>query len=125
MNSANFRYPTPWPKRCATKSVWPNQILCGRIRSYFASQSHIPGEKKAGAEGSMSSAGKLAILVGGGPAPGINAVISSATIKAINEGFEVLGVQDGFKWLVRRDPTKARPLWIADVSRVHVCGGSV
>src|SRR6266540_783171 len=73
----------------------------------------------------MSSAGKLAILVGGGPAPGINAVISSATIKAINEGFEVLGVQDGFKWLVRRDVTKARPLSIDDVSRVHLRGGSI
>src|SRR5262249_4226929 len=73
----------------------------------------------------MSSAGKLAILVGGGPAPGVNAVISSATIKAINEGFEVLGVQDGFKWLVRRDATKARPLSIDDVSRVHLRGGSI
>ena len=29
----------------------------------------------------------LAILVGGGPAPGINAVISAAAIEAINEGF--------------------------------------
>jgi 6-phosphofructokinase 1 len=73
----------------------------------------------------MSSAGKLAILVGGGPAPGINAVISAATIKAINEGFEVLGIQDGFKWLVRRDATKVRPLSIDDVSRIHLRGGSV
>ena len=73
----------------------------------------------------MSSAGKLAILVGGGPAPGINAVISSATIKAINEGFEVLGVQDGFKWLVRRDVARAGPLSIDGVSRVHLRGGSI
>jgi 6-phosphofructokinase 1 len=73
----------------------------------------------------MSFAGKLAILVGGGPAPGINAVISSATIKAINEGFEVLGVQDGFKWLVKRDVTKVRPLAIDDVSRMHLRGGSM
>ncbi|MGE0130290.1 MAG: diphosphate--fructose-6-phosphate 1-phosphotransferase [Blastocatellales bacterium] len=73
----------------------------------------------------MSSAGKLAILVGGGPAPGINAVISAATIKAINEGFEVLGVQDGFKWLVKRDTSKIRKLTIDDVSRIHLRGGSV
>src|SRR5215470_2041875 len=73
----------------------------------------------------MSASGKLGILVGGGPAPGINAVISSATIKAINEGFEVLGVQDGFKWLVRRDLTKVRPLSIDDVSRIHLRGGSI
>jgi 6-phosphofructokinase 1 len=70
------------------------------------------------------SSGKLAILVGGGPAPGINAVIGSAAIKAINEGFEVTGIQDGFKWLVRRDP-HVRPLGIDDVSRVHFRGGSV
>jgi hypothetical protein len=29
-------------------------------------------------------AGKLALVVGGGPAPGINGVISSATIEAVN-----------------------------------------
>ncbi|MGH9844540.1 MAG: diphosphate--fructose-6-phosphate 1-phosphotransferase [Blastocatellia bacterium] len=69
------------------------------------------------------SAGKLGVLVGGGPAPGINAVISSATVKAINEGFEVTGIQDGFKWLVRRDP-RVRPLNIDDVSRIHFRGGS-
>ena len=39
--------------------------------------------------------GKLAILVGGGPAPGINCVISAATIEGINRGFEVLGISDG------------------------------
>lgn len=73
----------------------------------------------------MSSPGKLAILVGGGPAPGINAVISAATIEAINEGFEVLGVQDGFKWLMREDTSHVRPLKVEDVSRIHLDGGSV
>ena len=32
------------------------------------------------------------IVVGGGPAPGINGVISSVTIEAINQGLEVIGV---------------------------------
>ncbi|MDX2040915.1 MAG: diphosphate--fructose-6-phosphate 1-phosphotransferase [Acidobacteriota bacterium] len=73
----------------------------------------------------MASAGKLAILVGGGPAPGINSVIGSATVKAINEGFDVLGIQDGFKHLVKRDPSCARRLSIDDVSRIHFRGGSV
>ncbi|HKP84724.1 MAG TPA: diphosphate--fructose-6-phosphate 1-phosphotransferase [Blastocatellia bacterium] len=73
----------------------------------------------------MESPGILAILVGGGPAPGINAVISAATIEAINEGFEVMGVQDGFKWLMRRDPSKVRPLKVEDVSRIHLDGGSI
>lgn len=73
----------------------------------------------------MSVSGKLAILVGGGPAPGINSVISAATIKARNEGFEVVGIQDGFKHLVKRDSACARALAIGDVSRLHWIGGSV
>jgi ATP-dependent phosphofructokinase / diphosphate-dependent phosphofructokinase len=73
----------------------------------------------------MSAKKVLAILVGGGPAPGINAVISAAAIEAINEGFEVLGVQDGFKWLMREDTSKIRPLRIEDVSRIHLDGGSM
>ncbi|NOT60749.1 MAG: 6-phosphofructokinase [Acidobacteria bacterium] len=73
----------------------------------------------------MSVSPKLAIIVGGGPAPGINSVISAATVKAINEGFDVVGIQDGFKHLVRRDVSCARPLSINDVSRIHWLGGSV
>ena len=73
----------------------------------------------------MPSAGTLAILVAGGPAPGINTVISAATIAAINEGFTVLGVQDGFKWLMRGDTSRLRPLAVEDVSRIHLRGGSV
>jgi 6-phosphofructokinase 1 len=67
----------------------------------------------------------LAILVGGGPAPGINAVISAATIQALNQGFTVLGVREGFRHLVKGDGSAARPLAIADVSRIHLKGGSV
>src|SRR5919197_430932 len=73
----------------------------------------------------MSNKDVLAILVGGGPAPGINAVISAAAIEAINEGFRVVGVQDGFKWLMREDVSKVTPLRIEDVSRIHLQGGSV
>ena len=57
----------------------------------------------------MSASRRLGILVGGGPAPGINGVISSATIEAINEGLEVVGIRDGFKHLVRSDVSKIRP----------------
>src|SRR5215213_6147423 len=73
----------------------------------------------------MSDKKVLAIIVGGGPAPGINAVISAAAIEAINEGFDVIGVQDGFKWLIREDATHTRRLRIEDVSRIHLQGGSV
>jgi len=67
---------------------------------------------------------KLAILVGGGPAPGINSVISAATIRAALEGVEVLGVRDGFEWLMQGDIDHVVPLTIDDVSRIHFLGGS-
>lgn len=68
---------------------------------------------------------KLAILVGGGPAPGINGVISAATIEAINNNFEVLGIQDGYKWLARGRTDKTRKLAISEVSQIYNKGGSI
>jgi len=67
---------------------------------------------------------KLAILVGGGPAPGINSVIGAATIRASLSGCEILGVQDGFKWLMAGDTSRVVALTIADTSRIHFRGGS-
>lgn len=68
--------------------------------------------------------GKIAILVGGGPAPGINGVIHSATIEAVNNGYEVLGLYDGFQHLMK-GKIEGRPLTINDVSRIHRDGGSI
>ncbi len=67
----------------------------------------------------------LAILVGGGPAPGINGVISAATIEAINRGKKVIGILDGFKWIAQGDKTHIRRLTIEDTSRIHLTGGSI
>ena len=67
---------------------------------------------------------KLAILVGGGPAPGINSVIGAATIRAALEGLDVVGVRDGFEWLVQGDIEHVTPLTIDVVSRIHFRGGS-
>jgi len=67
---------------------------------------------------------KLAILVGGGPAPGINSVIGAATIRAALEGLEVVGVRDGFEWLMQSDIEHVTPLTIDAVSRIHFRGGS-
>jgi len=68
---------------------------------------------------------RLAILVGGGPAPGINSVIASATIEAVNCGLRVLGLRDGFRWLVDGDTSHVVELGIRDVSRIHFTGGSI
>ncbi len=67
----------------------------------------------------------LAIVVGGGPAPGINGVIRSVTIEAINSGLNVIGIYDGFEWLAKGDHTHVTELKIDDVSRIHFSGGSI
>jgi 6-phosphofructokinase 1 len=67
---------------------------------------------------------KLAILVGGGPAPGINSVIGAATIRARLEGLDVIGCRDGFEWLMQGDIDHVTPLTIENVSRIHFRGGS-
>src|SRR5580698_8418214 len=67
----------------------------------------------------------LAILVGGGPAPGINGVIASATIEAINNGLRVVGLYDGYRHIAQGDISKTRELTIEEVSRIHFTGGSI
>ncbi|MFO7932964.1 MAG: 6-phosphofructokinase [Bacteroidales bacterium] len=47
----------------------------------------------------------VAILCAGGPAPGINTVISSVTKIFINNGFNVLGINGGYKSLFADEPS--------------------
>src|SRR5438045_4099676 len=68
---------------------------------------------------------RLAILVGGGPAPGINGVISAATIEAINNGIQVFGIRDGFKYLVEGRTDRIRELSIEAVKGLYLRGGSM
>ena len=72
----------------------------------------------------MSERKKLGILVGGGPAPGINAVIGAATIRAVLEDVEVVGIDEGFEWIMHGDLDHVRPLTIENTSRMHFRGGS-
>ncbi|MGE0451972.1 MAG: diphosphate--fructose-6-phosphate 1-phosphotransferase [Vicinamibacteria bacterium] len=72
----------------------------------------------------MSHQKRLAILVGGGPAPGINSVISAATIRGVLEGVEVLGIRDGFEWIMHGNVDHVSHLSIDEVSRIHFRGGS-
>ncbi len=67
----------------------------------------------------------VGIIVGGGPAPGINGVISSATIEAVNEGKSVIGIMNGFKSLFDGNKAATIPLTIDCVSRIHTQGGSI
>ncbi|MBN1947076.1 MAG: 6-phosphofructokinase [Bradymonadales bacterium] len=67
--------------------------------------------------------GRMGILVGGGPAPGINSVIGAATIRSWLSGCEVIGIQDGFKWIMQGDAGHWMLLTIEGVSRIHFRGG--
>ena len=73
----------------------------------------------------MASTGKLGILVGGGPAPGINSVIGAATIRGLLGGVEVVGIRDGFDRIMRGAPDATMPLTMEKVSRLHFRGGSL
>ena len=72
----------------------------------------------------MPSPETLAILVGGGPAPGINSVISAATIRARLQGYQVVGIRDGFADLMKGKLERVAPLTAEEVSRIHFTGGS-
>jgi 6-phosphofructokinase 1 len=71
-----------------------------------------------------STQNTVGILVGGGPAPGLNGVIHAVTITAINHGYQVMGILEGFKHLMAGQPQFV-PLTIADVSRIHLRGGTI
>ena len=67
----------------------------------------------------------LGIVVGGGPAPGINGVIAAATIEARKRGLKVYGIETGFKRISAGDTSCIKELHISDVSRIDHEGGSV
>ena len=49
---------------------------------------------------------RVAILFAGGPAPGANAVISTAAMSFMREGTEVLGMKHGYSALAEFSPAK-------------------
>ena len=51
-------------------------------------------------------------------------MISAATIRGRLDGVEVIGVRDGFEWIMRGDTDHVVPLGINEVSRIHFRGGS-
>ena len=46
---------------------------------------------------------RIALSTGGGDAPGLNAVIRAATLAAVNRGWEVVGIRDGFNGMMNPD----------------------
>lgn len=66
----------------------------------------------------------VAIVCGGGPAPGINSVISAITIEASKHGWDVLGICDGFSRIARGEKKYIR-LDYDKIRRIHQTGGCI
>jgi 6-phosphofructokinase 1 len=65
------------------------------------------------------------IVVGGGPAPGINGVIGAAATRACRLGHAVIGILDGFNWIMQGDTSRTVALDEDVVARIHLQGGSI
>ena len=76
-------------------------------------------------ESGQSENNRVGILVGGGPAPGINGTIGAVTLEAGNRGCEVVGIYDGFSHLMSGRTDRIKILDHDDVSRIHFQGGSI
>jgi 6-phosphofructokinase len=71
----------------------------------------------------------VAIVVGGGPAPGINGVVSAATIEALEHGKEVIGIRGGINSLYAGDHKTimkcAMRLTLENIDNTENSGGSI
>ena len=65
------------------------------------------------------------IVVGGGPAPGINGVIGAATRAAQQVGAQVIGIRQGFRWLMEGNLEHCHEIDDAAVADIHHRGGSI
>jgi 6-phosphofructokinase 1 len=55
----------------------------------------------------------------------LNGVIGAATTVARRHGHRVIGILDGFNWIMQGDTSKTRELSEADVAAIHLQGGSI
>ena len=70
-------------------------------------------------------AGKLGIIVSGGPAPGINTVIWSAVLEAGNRGVVTIGFLNGFRGACSLEPNSWTFLNAESVAEIETKGGSI
>lgn len=77
---------------------------------------------------------RVGILFSGGPAPGGNAVISTASIQFLNDGYEVMGFYKGYQYLQNFDREKPKnfiegvhykSLGYDDITKIRSEGGSI
>ncbi len=65
---------------------------------------------------------KIGILTGGGDCPGLNPVIRAVVRKGLNEGYEVVGIKNGWKGLIEND---IMALNLESVSGILPKGGTI
>ncbi|MFA5356157.1 MAG: ATP-dependent 6-phosphofructokinase [Candidatus Omnitrophota bacterium] len=65
---------------------------------------------------------KIGILTGGGDCPGLNPVIRAVVRKSCNEGFEVVGIRNGWKGLIENNII---PLGLENISGILPKGGTI
>ncbi len=65
---------------------------------------------------------KIGILTGGGDCPGLNPVIRAVVRKGLMEGYEIVGIKNGWKGLIEND---IMPLNIEAVSGILPKGGTI
>lgn len=65
---------------------------------------------------------KVGILTGGGDCPGLNGIIRGAVIAGRKKGWEMVGLQDGWKGLLEKLEVQ---LTIDDVEDIHRTGGTI
>jgi len=71
----------------------------------------------------MSSKKSILIICGGGPAPGINSVISTVAKVFLKDGYRVLGLHEGFKGIFSEEP-KIKEFDFFHADRIFSRGGS-
>lgn len=65
---------------------------------------------------------RIGILTGGGDCPGLNPVIRAVVRKGLLEGYEIIGIKNGWKGLIENDTL---PLNIENVSGILPKGGTI
>lgn len=80
----------------------------------------MPSSKRDANRKHSGTIRRIAINTGGGDAPGLNAVIRAATLSALNQGWEVVGIRDGYHGLLM--PEQYPEGGLIDLTRDRVRG---
>ena len=71
----------------------------------------------------MAKLKRIGVLTGGGDAPGLNAVIRAVVKAGVNNGIEVVGLEDSFDGLI--EPNRSRVMTAKDVTGILRRGGTI